>query len=261
MSVSERLPLQDRIIVVTRPPGQGDALCRMIEAEGGTAIALPALLIEPVPVRGSIFGSQLAAADMIIFCSPNAVIHGLPLLVAVEGPLPVLLGIGAGTARKLEAHGYGNVRCAGSRANSEALLRIPELQERRVRGKRLVIIKGRNGRTLLVHTLVKRGAQVDCIEVYRRILPYYPDSRLRQLWRQQPDAILVSSNEGLENLLEFTPPDVRPHLLQTTLVVFGRRGAERARELGYSGTILLAKSTSDEGFIQALSDTYGELFP
>lgn len=60
-------------VLVTRPAHQADALCRLIEAEGGTAIRLPLLTIEP---RANLAEAQklLAAGhDLWIFTSVNAV--------------------------------------------------------------------------------------------------------------------------------------------------------------------------------------------
>ena len=66
-------PLTGLTILVTRPAAQCAMLCEEIERQGGSAIAFPAVEIEPVAVQ-----TTLAAVDydLVVFVSVNAVEHG-----------------------------------------------------------------------------------------------------------------------------------------------------------------------------------------
>ena len=77
----------------------------------------------------------------------------------------VAVAVGAG-------HQLGDARAtliASEPYNSEALLAAASL--RQVAGKRILILRGQEGRNLLGDELARRGAQVDYCEVYRRALP------------------------------------------------------------------------------------------
>src|SRR5688500_19671787 len=79
---------------------------------------------------------------------------------------------GSGTRRELEKHGIANVIAPESGADSEALLATPALGD--VAGKRIAILRGDGGRALLADTFAERGAQVEYVTCYRRLVPKPP---------------------------------------------------------------------------------------
>ena len=80
-------PLTDLTVLVTRPAVQCAALCAEIERYGGSAIAFPAVEIEPVAVQAKVASADY---DLVVFVSVNAVEHGwLGIGVMVLGDLLV----------------------------------------------------------------------------------------------------------------------------------------------------------------------------
>ena len=55
--MTEQRPLSGVGVLVTRPAGQAEPLCRLIEAAGGRAIALPGATI--LPASEPIIGNRL----------------------------------------------------------------------------------------------------------------------------------------------------------------------------------------------------------
>jgi uroporphyrinogen-III synthase len=217
------MTLQGRGILITRPREQARGLARLVEAAGGRAILFPAIEIQDVPLR------KLAEFDLAIFVSPTAVNRAL---AAMKWPQRAkAAAVGRGTQRELERHGIEEIIAPDSGADSEALLAVPELQ--RVAGRRIVILRGEGGRSLLGDTLAARGAQVEYAECYRRVRPQTDSGPLLAAFASGAvHAVTVSSAEGLENLFEMLGEAGRAHLRKTPLFVPHLRVAGEAKRLG-----------------------------
>lgn len=252
MSGSEARPLAGLRVLVTRPAHQAENLCRLIEAQGGVAIRLPLLAIEP-PASPVAVARQLEGAhdsDWWIFTSSNAVRHAALL---DRGPWPrQLAAIGPATAAALEASGHPVRSAPLQGASSEALLALPEFQA--AAGRRVLIVTGAEGLDLLARTLSARGAQVAVAEVYRRVpLPYTPEIVEDALRRAQ--LVVVTSGEALEQLLRIAPDALRQGLLSRQLVVPSRRVVEKAQQLGFKRPPRIAEPMSDAAILRCLSDS------
>ena len=229
MKSSRRLqnkPLEGRGIVVTRPAAHAQGLASLIEQAGGRALVFPAIEIQDLPRRPP----PLEGVDLAIFVSPTAVDRAYRLVQAWPPGLRHA-AIGRGTVRELERRGVGGVLAPERGADSEALLALQPMQD--VAGKRIAIFRGEGGRELLGDTLAARGAHVEYVECYRRVLPQADGAALLAAWTQGAvDAVTVSSSEGLENLLTLLGDAGRQQLLATPLFVPHERVAEQARARG-----------------------------
>jgi uroporphyrinogen-III synthase len=95
----------------------------------------------------------------------------------------------------------------------------------------MLIIRGHGGRELLAEGMRKRGAEVEYAEVYRRVTPPPPPADLLTVWRDRVDAMIVTSEEMLKNLVELTGFD--QNVLQTPLIVISERLQNNAGTLGF----------------------------
>lgn len=252
-SDSSRL-LHGLVVLVTRPSGQAEPLCRQIEQRGGVAERFPVIEIQPLAAAATAGGGPtcLASFDLAIFVSVNAVRYGLAAFRA-GGDWPQSLAVaavGKATAAALAEHGQAVDVLPVERFDSEGLLAAPAL--RRVRGRRIVIIRGAGGRELLADTLRARGAEVEYLEVYRRALPKVdPDTLLRRWDDGKIDLVCITSGEALDNLMAILGETGRSLLLHTPLVVLSRRIADAASAYGIA-QILLATEASDAGLVRAM---------
>lgn len=239
--------------MVTRPARQAAHLCELISAAGGIPITLPVLAVEDpedlVPALAIV--QRLREFDIAVFVSANAVTKGLAL-VHHHGGLPARLQLAAVGQRTAEALlgqcGRIDIQ-APPPYNSEALLSMAELHA--VADKRIVIFRGVGGRELLAETLRQRGAHVDYAEVYRRVRP---DVRLAAVLPPPAniDLIIITSQDGLHNLVEMAEKDQRREwLLNTQLVAISPRVAQLADELGFRHPPLTAAQASDEALVAA----------
>lgn len=260
--------LKNKRILVTRPEHQADQLCALISSAGGQPLLFPTIEIRSLLDSKKLDRcfSSIIEYDFVIFVSRNAVtavfehyLKGLDFSSLNLSGQSQLLAIGSGTASALSEIGMIDVLHAGVQADSESLLLLPELNSELVSNKKVLIVRGIGGRELLADNLKERGALVDYAEVYQRVLPEYGLQQCQEVWQNdQPDAVIVSSNEGLENLLKLTAEVDQEKLFNTPLVVMSVRNAELAKEMGFVSEMEVAKAKSDEGLLSALLELVGE---
>ncbi len=242
-------------VLVTRPAGQAEGLCRLLEEAGYTPVQLPTLEIrEPDEVESmQALVESLQNYDLAVFISVNAVIRGLGYILArSDWPQQVKIAtVGASSAAALREHGLTADLVPAHQYNSEALLALDELQD--MHGKRVVILRGNGGREHLRDTLRARGAEVDYFEVYRRVCPETDAQLMHSLLQTGAlDVIIVTSNEALQNLFSMAGADCQPQLRTLPLVVASERQAQLAQQLGFEHAAVIAKHAGDTALVEAV---------
>ena len=239
-----RSPLAGRRILVTRPAGQSGGLAARIREAGGEPLEIPALEIRDLEDLApfAAVAYRLESFNWAIFVSRNAVRKALALLDARRGdrPWPAHLRVatvGAGSREELVARGFPRVIAPSGQSDSEALLALPEFAE--VAGRRIAIFRGEGGRAFLGETLTARGALVEYAACYRRALPAAGGALLAAAWEGgNVDAVMVSSAQGLANLLEMLGGEGPRRLAGTALFVPHPRVAREAARLGLDASIV-----------------------
>ncbi len=238
-------------ILVTRAEHQAKGLSDLILQHGGRVIRFPAIQIvgPPDPERVRSLLSTIESYDIAIFVSPNAVYRGFDLLPG--GRLPnrlAVAAVGRGTANALAAAGRDVDIIPEQRFDSEGLLATPQLGS--VRGKRILIFRGRGGRPLLGDTLRLREALVDYAEVYQRERPQLDPTPLLHCWKTDVDLVTATSGEILDNLFALLGPEGAVHLRETPLLVISERMQAQARKLDCR-QIILAGRSDDASLLEA----------
>lgn len=246
-------PLEGVTVVVTRPAAQARRFAALVHAAGATPLLLPALEIEPLTLdedqRARLVPDDY---DWTVFTSANAVEFAMRQL-----PRPGqtrIAAVGRGTARALGEHGIAVHAIPDKSSDSEGLLALAPFEA--VRGRRILILKGRGGRPLLATELSRRGAEVVSGDLYRRVTAA-PDAvaldALRSACGRPGTVIAITSVDGLSALLGFAPEADCPQLRDVRLLVPGQRVAAAARERGWRGPVLVAESAEDGAMFQALA--------
>lgn len=235
--------------MVTRPAKQAEALCKLIEQEGGEAIRFASLEILDLTGGEPLNGLQdrIDKYDIAIFVSTNAVEGAAKLLGNALPEHMALVAVGKASARAVKQQWQRPAACPKEGANSEGLLKTEILKN--VDGRNIIIFRGQGGRELLGETLQQRGASVDYAEVYRRVRP---DHDLAELQSSDADIITATSNESLQNLFDMATAPQREWLRTRQLIVFSQRGARLAQELGFHHPAIIAPSTDDPGLLNAM---------
>ena len=248
--------LSGKKIWVTRPAHQSAKLCQMIKAREGAPLKLPTMVIRPArkEVRSSENSRLLPSADVVVFISKNAVIHTRDLFPRMVDMLQdkTVLAVGQATAECLLALGLKRVEYVRGGGATEALLQLPVLSGSKIRDKRILIIRGQSGREALRDRLQTLGAAVDYLEVYRREKPDISQADMEKIWHdERPDAVIITSLTGLDNLVEMTPTTERARLYETAMIVMSERIKQHALETGFT-RIAVAADNSDAGLVDTL---------
>ena len=253
------LPLAGKTIVVTRPKHQSESISLRLRSLGARVVSFPLIAIEP-PTDSFRHKEQLSHLDRcqyLIFTSRNSVemmfsaMSEMPLSGIIDKALTThqIAAVGKQTAKSLEKHGVKVSIVPDELFNSEAVLEHVALQH--VASQNIAIIRGQSGRDLLRDTLVSRGAEVEYIDVYRRVCPV---SNLLPLVKCQElsgiDIIALTSVEGLMNL--FKLGFEQPWIKNTTLLVGSQRIANALKDLDHAGKVLVADDPSDDQIINSL---------
>jgi uroporphyrinogen-III synthase len=241
-------------VLVTRPEHQAMPLCRLLELQGAATLRLPAIDIKPLGNWREIAArlGALEKFDVVIFTSANAVRFGAPLLDQKRGL--TLAAIGPATARALNQAGYRVSMQPAGNFDSETLLLHPRLEH--PAGRRILIVKGRDGRPFLQQELLRRGAQVETAAVYER-LPAAPGAGVLAALQAsfgagQVQVITATSIEVAHNLLKIAAGALRDEFERVHWLVPGGRVAAGVREAGLSAPLLEADSAEDHALVAAL---------
>ena len=254
------LRLAGRTVLVTRPTGQAEGLCALIEAAGGRALRLP--LVEIVPVEDNRAAADLLNRpdywDWLVFVSANAARFALAAGTWAVRPSPRtrVAAIGAATAQILADAGVRVDLIPEPKSNSESLLAAPDLAE--VAGRRVLIVRGVGGREHLAKVLNERGAETAYAELYRRVNTGVDGAACIDLWRRGDiDAVVVTSGEALDRLMELLGEAGAELAYRTPLAVIGARIAALAQERGWR-RIEVAREACDPGLCDAIARFYRE---
>lgn len=217
---------------------------------------LPVIAIEDIENNQALLTCRdhLEQLDYAIFISANAVEKVLPTLLAPR-PLPSslqLIGIGKRTVTLLNEFGQAAL-CPPPPYNTETALAMPQLQASAVANQKIVIFRGEGGRELLADTLRQRGAEVNYVNVYRRLQPPTPDWILKN---QRVDIIVVTSREGVQNLFAMLEGQKgqkgQAWLYQIPWVAMSERVKAEIQNRGVQTPISVAPTASDEGLVTAI---------
>ncbi|HSX69537.1 MAG TPA: uroporphyrinogen-III synthase [Pseudomonas sp.] len=228
-------------LLLTRPAAECEALAATLAEAGVFSRSLPLLETEALaetPEQRALIRDLERYCAVIVVSKPAARL-GLDLL-GRHWPQPPAtprwFSVGAATAQilddRLAPHGLAAC-CPSAGDDSEALLALPELdQALRTGSPRVLLMRGEGGRELIAETLRARGAQVDYLELYRRVRPQYPAGTLERLVEaERLNALLASSAQGLDNLRQLAA-GAWAQLSRLPLLVPSPRVAELARAAG-----------------------------
>jgi len=237
-------------LLVTRPIERQEPFSTRAGALGFDAVPFPCVRIV-LDVAGELPSADARnTADRVLFTSHPAV-----EAVARQLPFPwvsaSVVAIGRATAKALSDQGQSLVQAPVAPYTSEALL---DTWKQSAAFERVIVFKGRGGRTVLIDSLRQRGTVVTAVDVYRRERPCISDAvRHGMLIKRRPDIIAVTSDEILENLVVLAG-DALPALLPLPLVVNSDRCRTLARSCGFTGSIRVAVTAGDDGQLAALDD-------
>lgn len=230
-------------LIIIRPEPFASQLADALKSEGYVnTLCLPCVEIAALPFETET-GDFSSAADILIFTSRNAVIHGRSLIHS-----QTVAAIGLGTKTELERYQLSvDIFPKQAPFNSEALLALPKLAN--VATKKISIIRGGEGRGLLSEVLTNRGATVNCVDVYARTQPEYTTEALRAVFNDIGHSLAICTSEALLRNLCFLAKKSQIDLSQLQLCVISPKMVELAKAVGFVKPAILAKSPRNEDVV------------
>ena len=237
-------------VLVRRPKHQSDTLIGAIRDCGGKPVRFATIEIvasDAASVAAEV--AKLAAPEIAIFVSSNAVQHGLQYAQGAQ-----IAVVGPATAAAVTAAGGSVDIKSASGFDSEQLLSNAELFN--VTGRRIRIIRGQDGRELLADTLRARGAQVDYLQVYERNVPLYSLDEVEALvevWESgQINLVTAMSVASFNNLIELLPESATALLSRTPLVTPAERVLKEALDQFPELHTVLAEGPAADEMVRGL---------
>ncbi|MCH9756257.1 MAG: uroporphyrinogen-III synthase [Gammaproteobacteria bacterium] len=223
-------------VLNTRPKHLAGATSKVIHDAGGISIEFPLLNIESTDSTWINTLPSLEKIQHAIFISPNAVTYFFNQYSKKKWPHTITTyALGPGTKNALKTHNILTTICP-TKADSEHLLMLDTLQS--IQHQNILLIKGKNGRTLIQDTLSTRAANVIAIDVYQRTLPKLNPTYMHALWHEDAvDIILITSETALRHLFILFGEKATPWLCSKPCLVMSTRLAKAAEAQGFKTII------------------------
>lgn len=221
-------------VLNTRPKHLAPVTSAKIHREGGHAIELPLVEIQETSSKWQAILPPLHTITHAIFTSAHAVSYFFKHVKNWPHHLNTY-AVGKGTKQALLQQGLLTVFLPEN-ADSEHLLLMEPLQA--VNQQKVLIIKGRDGRTLIENTLRARHAAIFNVIVYERILPVIAPRILTQLYEKDTfDIILITSETALHHLFLLFDTSLHAWLQNKPCLVISKRLAMVAEKKGFHSVI------------------------
>jgi uroporphyrinogen III methyltransferase/synthase len=245
----ERRPLYGEVVAVTRARAQASGLTARLQELGAEVVETPSIRIEPRIVDGELREAIDRIGEYALVCltSPN----GVRLLFgaldragrdarAMAGA--TLAAIGPGTAAALAEHGI-RADVVPERFVAEAL--VEALAPVEVGGRRVLVARAAEARSVLPDALRERGAQVDDVALYDTVAD--PLGETERAGLERATYVTFTSSSTVRFLLDSgarPPADAR-------IVSIGPITSATAEEHGL-GVDVEAEQHDIDGLVRAL---------
>jgi uroporphyrinogen III methyltransferase / synthase len=200
----ERRPLYGEVVAVTRARAQASGLAARLQELGAEVVETPAIRIEPRPLDGDLLAAVQGIGDYVLACltSPNGVRLLFDALAGTGRDARALAGatvaaIGPGTAAELERRGV-RPDVVPEQFVAEAL--VEALEPIELAGRRVLVARAAEARSMLPDALRARGAEVDDVALYETVAEPLGDAERAAL--ERATYVTFTSSSTVRFLLE-----------------------------------------------------------
>ncbi|WJG09576.1 uroporphyrinogen-III synthase [Aliiglaciecola sp. LCG003] len=218
--------------------------CDYLAANGIECVGVGIIRTNPINDNIAEFVNKLAqqtgtkkSPALAVFVSTTAV--NIVLEKQLIWPQNVeVIAVGKSTAAEL-AKGGIQAHVPDSQ-NTEGLLAMPQLQD--LAAKSVFLIKGQGGRALLLDTLLQRGADVNCFDLYERS-QCNPYTETRSWHKHEITSIVATSGEIMQAAWNSFNHD---WLKSLPWIVVSQRLGELAAKLGIEQVVQSAGASNEQ---------------
>ena len=224
-------------VLITRPTAENAVLAQLLAEHDIVSHGLPLLDMQSLPEtpqQRDVLLNLDRYSTVVVVSKPAAryALERLDLYWPQPPMRPQWFTVGAASGGILADYGL-HVQWPLQGDDSEALLALPAFEQSLQQvNPRVLVMRADEGREFLAQSLAERNIEVDFLPLYRRFLPEYPAGTLmRAVTEQQLNGLVVSSEQGLRNLIFLAGQDW-PVLCQLPLFVPSPRVAQTALNSG-----------------------------
>lgn len=233
-------------LLITRFAPHADRLSILLNEVGVFSIAQPLLKVVKTDEFDCADEVLNNGYDYIIAVSVNAVDYTDRAILS-KWPTARYIAVGKATQVSLEKASQQRVLAPQEYFNSEGVLDLVELQN--VKGKRILILRGKGGREFLADSLIERGATVDYYQPYQRVVVENIDYNLIKKCQQKKiNGAIITSIELINQLVCLCDDVDQGWLKNITIYSASQRIADHAQTLGFHKTKVLS-GISDQNII------------
>jgi uroporphyrinogen III methyltransferase / synthase len=234
-----RKPLSGIRVLVTRGRGQAHALSSLLVERGAEVVEIPTIEIHPLTGSRALFRHVREAGtfDWIVFSSANAVeIFMKSLARAIRDPRDLhrvkIACVGEATADSLKGYGI-RADLVPSDYKQEGLAKA--FGKISMKGKKVLLARGQDGRDVLERSLRDQGAQVEVLALYKNQVPGVTKEGLHRLFGREGgvDIATFASSSAVDHFYSLFTPDQRKRWLRfLPVAAIGPITAASARKWG-----------------------------
>ena len=258
MSVHKlNLPLEDKIIVLTRTEEQNRESAPLFESAGAAVISFPALKV--VPDDGIDLENYLKdAPDYIVFMSGNAVkIFAEKLGLSgkkIETDKTLVAAVGNKTAEQCTLNNITPDIIPGE--NSAAGL-IGYFRNMNIEAKKFLIPRSAQGRDEFIRFLEEKNALPLPVNIYSTVSPALEEAgeKTEKLFNAGIDVIVFASPSAFTNFLSITGDRGKELLGKVNIAAIGKTTESEIMKNGFLVNIL-PREVSLEGLKNSIIDFY-----
>jgi len=248
-------PLAGVRVLVGRARHQAGALSGELQKLGATVLEIPFIEIRKPrsfkPLDSAL--RNLDGYDWLILTSANGVEAMWERLAKLRLKQNFkdlnVAAIGPATKRAIEQHGI-HVDVVPKEYVAESVVRS---LQRRVRGKRVLLVRAKVARDVIPTELRKAGAHVDVVEAYETVVPQSSRTRLQSALknpRRRPHVVTFTSSSTARNFVTLLGAR-KANFNDVKLASIGPVTSSTLRELGLRADIAARKFTIP-GLVEAI---------
>ncbi len=246
----ETRPLFGKRVLVTRARAQASALSDLLRAQGGEPIECPTIEIVPpddwTEVDEAI--EQLSTYQWLVLTSVNGVKAFMQRLWARGRDARALAGvrvccIGPRTAEESRAFGI-HADLVPDLYQAEGVL--DGLKRAGLSGQRVLLARAAKAREILPDELVRAGAVVRVVKVYKTVVPTVERERVQRMFRDGLiDVVTFASSSAVLNFCQLFggAGDLKKILNGAIIASIGPITAKTIRDMGLDVHVMAAQNT------------------
>ena len=248
-------------VIITRPITQARDFALKASANGVESVIFPLIDIHPIADQAVLNEKvrDLQQFSLVVFVSPNAIDAFLRHVSVWPREVPIAV-MGAGSRHTLAHFGLTNKTATiispanELKTDSETLLEV--LDTASLSGKKVLIVRGTNGREFLSDALRSFDVDVQLLSAYQRVAPFFDEVKQNELIRllESDNVWLITSSEALRTLMDWVRKlashEFVAKMHHQEIIVPHVRSAETAQSLGFHFITLTA--SGDEPMLVAL---------